>query len=100
MVAIYSAFINSAGVEPLLGTIPAIIAKSSMLWTSLIYIFSNKNIRSKIFMCFKMDKIQNNKLSKSRGILIFAFFLKSFRILFFNFGFKFGRKISWYWKTA
>ena len=31
------------------GTIPSIFAKFSLLWTSLIYIFTNKKIKRKLF---------------------------------------------------
>jgi hypothetical protein len=46
----YTAFVNASGVkDELLGTVPAIFAKSSMLWPTLLYILTNKNIKARIF---------------------------------------------------
>jgi hypothetical protein len=41
------AFFN-AQVPPLLGTLPALIAKTSTLWTSLFYLISNRQFRRRI----------------------------------------------------
>ena len=46
IMAIYAVFIGP--VPPLAGTIPAMFAKSSLLSSSLIYIYTNKTIRTKI----------------------------------------------------
>jgi hypothetical protein len=54
--------------DPLAGTLPAMFAKSAMLWTSLVYIFSNKQIRSKI--CFFKPEAKPPEVSISRGIFI------------------------------
>ena len=67
MVAMYSAFINPKGVSPLLGTIPAIFAKSSMLWTSVIYIFSNRQIRENLTSLFKFCKPKSPSESKIKN---------------------------------
>jgi hypothetical protein len=55
MITLYTAFIKSPEVklDPLLSTIPAIFAKSSMLWTSALYVFSNNQLKSK----FNVDLI-------------------------------------------
>ncbi|CAF0955798.1 unnamed protein product [Brachionus calyciflorus] len=66
MVSMYSAFIDEEGVSPLAGTLPAVIAKSSMLWTALIYVFSNRNIRSSLVASLKL-KFPNSDLSQSRN---------------------------------
>jgi hypothetical protein len=52
----YSAFIDANGVAPLVGTIPAIFAKSSMLWTSVIFISSNKKIRGNLLKLLRLSK--------------------------------------------
>jgi hypothetical protein len=64
----YSAFLDANGVPPLVGTIPAIFAKSSMLWTSVIYICSNKRIRSHLLKLFGLSKAKaaNNNECISR----------------------------------
>ncbi len=49
VVALYSAFINENGVEPLWGTLPALFAKSSTIWSSMFYLFLNKKIRRRLF---------------------------------------------------
>jgi hypothetical protein len=48
-VALYSAFIDENGVEPLWGTLPALFAKSSTIWSSMFYLFLNKKIRRRLF---------------------------------------------------
>lgn len=45
VVAIYSAFISNTPVEPLTATIPSLIAKSSLVWPSLINIIVNRDVR-------------------------------------------------------
>ncbi|RNA33310.1 arthropsin [Brachionus plicatilis] len=66
LVSMYSAFIDEQGVSPLAGTLPAIVAKSSMLWTALVYIFSNKNIRTSFLSSLKI-KLNNSEMSHSRN---------------------------------
>ncbi|CAF0986840.1 unnamed protein product [Brachionus calyciflorus] len=65
MVSMYSAFINDKGVTPLVGTLPAVIAKSSTLWTSLIYVFLNRNIRKRMVTSLKLT-FTNSKLSQTK----------------------------------
>jgi hypothetical protein len=72
LVSMYSAFVDADAITPLLGTIPAVCAKSSMLWTSVIFISSNKNIRRKLnslLFDFKSSKSTAQlKLSKSKTV--------------------------------
>ena len=49
LISLTSAFIDPNVSEGLNGTIPAILAKSSMVWTPVFYIFLNKTIRAAIF---------------------------------------------------
>jgi hypothetical protein len=47
-VTLYSAFINPDHITPFGSTLPAIFAKSSMVWSTIFFIISNKNIKSKM----------------------------------------------------
>ena len=47
IIAAYETF-SPYPIHPLLVTFAAILAKSSMIWSSVIYIFYNKQIRPKI----------------------------------------------------
>jgi hypothetical protein len=51
----YIAFIDSRGVSELGGTVPAIFAKTSMIWTTMLYIFTNSNVRNK-FICIESTR--------------------------------------------
>jgi hypothetical protein len=42
-------FLSATPLPPLLGTVPAMFAKSSLLWTPLFYLFTNSNFKSKLF---------------------------------------------------
>ena len=44
LVSGYSSFINNKSIDPLFTTLPAVFAKSSMLWVPAYYFFSNKNL--------------------------------------------------------
>ena len=44
----YTAFFESNWINPLVGTSLAIFAKSSMLWSPILFIFSNKTIIQKL----------------------------------------------------
>lgn len=48
VVSFYSAFINPNDISPLGSSLPAMFAKSSMVWSSLLILFANKQIRSKL----------------------------------------------------
>ena len=45
MVTMWTSFVNEHTIGPLVASIPAMFAKSSMLWSSLLYIFSNQQIK-------------------------------------------------------
>ncbi len=47
-VSIYTAFINSKETLPVTSTVSAILAKSSVVWSSLLYLLTNSSIRSKL----------------------------------------------------
>jgi len=62
---------------PVVSTVSAMFAKSSLLWSTLFYMFSNKNIKRILFQMFKltekkkkknkkkMNEIQNKELNKN-----------------------------------
>ena len=43
VVAMYIVFVDSKGFSPTVEAVPSMIAKSSMLWTSVLYFVLNKN---------------------------------------------------------
>ena len=45
----YSAFVNPDHITPFVSTIPALLAKSSMLWSSIFFIYTNKDLRKKFW---------------------------------------------------
>lgn len=70
-VAFYAAFLGE-DLPPIWGTLPAMFAKSSMVWTSIIYIFSNKQIRVKIMAdYFKVKPAKAAEISMSRSKLFY-----------------------------
>ena len=69
IVTLIAAFGNSEIITPLMGTIPAVIAKSSMVWSSLLYILSNKAVRNKVkILILPWVKTKETEISNSRGI--------------------------------
>jgi hypothetical protein len=45
----YSLFGDHTRITPLMATIPSLFGKSSLLWPSVLYIMSNRNIRNFLF---------------------------------------------------
>ena len=66
MVFLYSAVLGSIA-TPLLGTIPSMFAKSSFLWSSLIFIYSSKQIRKKIISEFTGKEPETGATQSSVG---------------------------------
>ncbi len=52
----------------MLSTVSAVFAKSSVVWSTLFYMLTNKSIKSKVFTCNKKNE------SKSRTIFTTYFF--------------------------
>ena len=48
VVSFYSAFINPNDISPLGSSLPAMFAKSSLVWSSLLILLANKQVRSKL----------------------------------------------------
>ncbi|XP_064605546.1 rhodopsin, G0-coupled-like [Liolophura sinensis] len=51
-VSLWSAFGNPSDVSPVAGTVPSLIAKSSVVWNPLIYVLTNKQFRSRFITVF------------------------------------------------
>lgn len=66
-VALYSAFISTEKIEPILTTLPSLFAKSSMLWSSVLYIFSNRKIRKQALM--QLDRLRQGKKTETSNFL-------------------------------
>ncbi len=66
LVALYAAFVDS-NLAPLSGTLPAMFAKSSMVWSSVLYIFTNKQIRVKLTRGLFFKEMERAEISISRG---------------------------------
>jgi hypothetical protein len=49
IVSMYSLFGDHTRITPLMATIPSLFGKSSLLWPSVLYIMSNRNIRNFLF---------------------------------------------------
>jgi hypothetical protein len=72
MVAINRSFTDSNGVDDIMATIPSLFAKTSMLWTSVIYVCMNKNIRKKILNINPLTiylRVYKNSLVESTGVV-------------------------------
>lgn len=48
---------NTNNIDPVLSTVSAVFAKSSVVWSTLFYILSNKTIKSKLFEQSKIKSI-------------------------------------------
>ena len=63
---LYSAVIGSV-TTPLMGTIPSMFAKSSFLWSSLIFIYSSKQVRKKLISEFTGKDVESGATGSSVG---------------------------------
>lgn len=52
VVSLWSALGNPSDVSPVAGTVPSLIAKSSVVWNPLIYVLTNKQFRSRFSALF------------------------------------------------
>ncbi len=61
-VLLYNSFKSSEHKDyPILSNISAVLAKSSVVWSTLVYILTNKNIKSKIFLFRKTNLLKKRK---------------------------------------
>ena len=65
IVSFYTCFIDENAISPLATTMPAFFSKSSMVWTTLFFILTNNNIRSRFFGSNKQNLTSTN-LTNSR----------------------------------
>ena len=61
----YIAFIDAHGLSPMSETIPAMFAKSSMVWSTIYYLYTNEQFRSKI--SFKLFSRMQPSLSEVKN---------------------------------
>ena len=64
IVSLYSAFINPDHITPIISTLPALLAKSSVVWSTLLYMFTNKTIRTKVLESFNCYFLKRRPLTK------------------------------------
>ncbi len=63
----YSAFVNSNQLTPLWSTFPAMFAKSSFIWGTLLYMTTNNEFKSKINRYLFMSNNSNiNSISTNK----------------------------------
>ncbi len=55
-------FFFSDHITPIISTLPALFAKSSVVWSTLLYMFTNKTIKSKILKTLIFSKNNEKKL--------------------------------------
>lgn len=67
----YFALGGQGDIDPIFGTSLALFAKSSMLWTPVLFIFSNRNILKKLNICQNNDAKSNITIGKNFKILYF-----------------------------
>ena len=63
----YTAFFESNWINPLVGTSLAIFAKSSMLWSPILFIFGNKFITNKLKFLKNLGNNERNSKIQELG---------------------------------
>jgi len=63
----YSAFINPDHISPLAATIPAMFAKSSMVFSTVLFFYSNKPIREN-FIHSNWSANDDDDIEKNNGL--------------------------------
>ena len=70
IVTFYAAFLGH-DLAPMAGTLPAMFAKSAFLWSSVIYIYSNRQVREKTFAWLgyhpQAEEVKKVEISPSRS---------------------------------
>lgn len=64
LILIYNSFLKEQDESlPLMSDISAVIAKSSVIWSTLLYMFTNSNIKSKLnISLFKWNVEEHNEV--------------------------------------
>jgi len=80
-VTFYVAFLGK-DLAPMAGTLPAMFAKSAFVWSSLIYIYSNRQVREKTFAWLgyrqEVEETKKVDLSPSRSKYLFFILMEQF----------------------
>ena len=77
IVSMYRAFWFSSDLSPLTCTLPSIFAKSSLLWTSILYIFTNNQVKTIIWNKINFRKDSLNFTKTIGKLLILTYTVKS-----------------------
>lgn len=59
IVVMYSVLGKPSHISPLMATIPSLFGKSSLLWPSVFYMFSNKKLRRYLVQKIKFSNVGN-----------------------------------------
>lgn len=70
IVSMYRMLVDSNGVKPIYGTLPALFAKTSLIWTSLLYILLNKQIKRRLFIFKRRETISRFSTNNTNNNLI------------------------------
>lgn len=57
----YSALIDPNDISPMGSTVPAMFAKSSFVWSTILFIYSNSEIKTRLFRFFLFKGIKKPK---------------------------------------
>jgi len=75
---------NIDHITPFISTLPALLAKSSVVWSTLLYMFTNKTIKSKVLESFNFSKFKKTKNISNISIevnkLFIIYLLKNFKL--------------------
>lgn len=72
LVSMYTAFIQPEKMDPLTATIPSMFAKTSLVWSSAIYIYTNKQIKKKFKKYFfQVEEPQSFSMIKCNIFFLF-----------------------------
>jgi len=61
-VSFYTGFVDDETISPSASTIPAFIMKSSMVWSTIFFVLTNKNIQSKFHRRGENCNIRNDSI--------------------------------------
>ena len=62
LVSMYSAFIDPNDISTMVSTIPSMFAKSSFVWSTILFIYSNSEIKKKLYRIFIFKTIKKPNL--------------------------------------
>ena len=76
VVSMWSAFVNPEDISPLGATLPAMFAKSSMVWGTLLYLMTNSRVRAKFNsnVLGKENESNSSNMNNRNSISILIFY--------------------------